>query len=596
MKNGLNKRNEIDDIYKWDLTKMYKTINNWEADLKQLETLSNQVLGYKGKILNNPSNLLKVLDISHQITRCMSNLFVYANLKYHEDTTNNSSMKIKGKIEKLVTEVEEKNSFIYPEIIKGKWSLIEEFIKKEPQLGIYYFYLEKMFRQKKHILSNKEEKIIASANEILSSSSQIYNVIVNTDINYGYVKINNQKIQITDSNFVKLLNSKEQSTRKMVFKKYYATYHSLKNTFAYNLIYNIKSSFFLSDIRKYKDPLQMSLYNNDINLSIYNNLIKTINNKINIFHKYILLKKQELKVDNLHMYDIYKNLIDSNDEYSYEEAQKLVKKALMPLGSNYISIVEKVFKERVIDVYDNVGKRSGAYSWGTYDSPPYILLNYDGTLNDIATIAHEVGHSIHSYYTNKTQPFVDSGHDIFTAEIASTVNEILLFDYLFKNAKSNDQKKMILNKILEKFKASIYRQTMFAEFEKILFEKEKQKEILTEQLISDIYYQLNQKYYGNEIIHDKEISLEWARIPHFYRPFYVYQYATGMAAACVIADDILKRKAGFLKKYINFLSSGKSNYPLELLKDLGLDMSKTEPIERAIEIFNNYIEEYRKLI
>ena len=596
MKNGLNKRNEIDDIYKWDLTKMYKTINNWEADLKQLETLSNQVLGYKGKILNNPSNLLKVLDISHQITRCMSNLFVYANLKYHEDTTDNSSMKIKGKIEKLVTEVEEKNSFIYPEIIKGKWSLIEEFIKKEPQLGIYYFYLEKMFRQKKHILSNKEEKIIASANEILSSSSQIYNVIVNTDINYGYVKINNQKIQITDSNFVKLLNSKEQSTRKMVFKKYYATYHSLKNTFAYNLIYNIKSSFFLSNIRKYKDPLQMSLYNNDINLSIYNNLIKTINNKINIFHKYILLKKQELKVDNLHMYDIYKNLIDSNDEYSYEEAQKLVKKALMPLGSNYISIVEKVFKERVIDVYDNVGKRSGAYSWGTYDSPPYILLNYDGTLNDIATIAHEVGHSIHSYYTNKTQPFVDSGHDIFTAEIASTVNEILLFDYLFKNAKSNDQKKMILNKILEKFKASIYRQTMFAEFEKILFEKEKQKEILTEQLISDIYYQLNQKYYGNEIIHDKEISLEWARIPHFYRPFYVYQYATGMAAACVIADDILKRKAGFLKKYINFLSSGKSNYPLELLKDLGLDMSKTEPIERAIEIFNNYIEEYRKLI
>lgn len=596
MKDIRKKRSEIDGKYKWDLSKMYKDPEEWEKDVDKLKDIVKDIVAFKGKIMADSHSLLNTLKKCEELDRIQTNVYCYAYLKYHEDTANNEAIKMTGRIDKIMTELNENIVFVQTEILKSDYSLIKTYMTELEELKVYDFMLESLFRKKDHILGDEEESLLASAGEVLFSSSQVYDVITDTDLKYGEVVIDGKTIEITSNNLTTLSRHKNQNVRKKVFNKYYKVFKQYKNTLAATFKYNVKSDNFIAKARKYDNPLQMSLYQNKIDLSIYDNLIQTINNHLDVMHKYIGLRKKALKVDKLHMYDIYAPLIEKlNKEYPYESAPQVVKEALKPLGEEYLRDLNKAFEQKWIDVYDNVGKHGGAYSWGTYDSYPYILLNYNGTLNDISTLAHELGHSMHSYYTNKVQPITYAGHAIFTAEVASTVNEMLLSKYLLEHTNDKEEKRSILNELMEKFKGTLYRQTMFAEFEKTIFEKEKENEVLTAELISDIYYNLNKKYYGEDIVHDSDIRYEWARIPHFYRPFYVYQYATGISAACAIVSDILSDKKDAVSNYIKFLSSGTSNYPIELLKIAGVDMSTTEPIEKAIKMFDDTIEEFISL-
>ncbi|MDD2490076.1 MAG: oligoendopeptidase F [Bacilli bacterium] len=589
-------RDQIKEKYKWDLTSFYKNLDDWYLDIDKINPLVEELVSYKEKIMANSSNLLTVLTKLDDLKRLINNLIVYAYLKYNEDTSNNESNITKGKIEKINSEVDEKIAFINTEILKEDYSLVKKYLNELDELKIYQYYLENLFRFKDHILSDKEEKIIASIGEILNTADDIYTVIKNADLKYGKIIIDNKEIEVTESNYIKLIKSDRQDIRKKVFKKLYETYDEFKNTFAATLKYNVKNNIFIAKTRKYTNPLQMSLYNNNIDLLVYDNLIKVVNNNLDILHKYIALKKKELNLKEFHMYDIYASMVsNSNKEYSYEDAVNIVINALKPLGDDYIRVVKKIFNERMIDVFTNKGKLSGAYSFGSYDSPPYIHLNYNNTLDSVFTLVHEVGHSVHSYYSNNKQPYIYHKYPIFTAEIASIVNEILLVRYLLNNTNDIKEKKILLNQMIELFKGTIYRQTMFAEFEKILYLKEQNNEVLTAKLISDIYYDLNKKYYGDSIIHDQEISLEWCRIPHFYSPFYVYQYATGLAAACAIVSDILDGKEETLINYKKFLASGNSDYPINLLKKVGVDMTTTKPIEKALNMFNDIIDEYINL-
>ncbi len=590
------RRSEVPSAFQWELSKLYSTIEEWEKDFNKLSFLLKKIIIYKGKVMINSHNLLMILKKDEEITRLLNNLYVYAYMKYHEDTLNEQYIILKGKIDKLYNDTNEQKIFISNEILENKYSLVEEYIKQERKLKQYELKLDMMFKQKPYLLTSKEEQIIASMGEILTSSSNIYNVIYNTDIKYGTIKVDNNEIEITASNYIKLLNHNNPQIRAEVFNKVYKTYDNLKNTFSTILKYNIKTITLISNLKKYDSPLQMCLFNNYINPIIYYNLLDVVNSKLNILHKYVSLRKKELNIDKLHMYDMYIDIAkDVNKEYSYDDAMQIIKKALKPLGKDYIDIIDKAYYEKWIDVFDNENKKSGAYSWGTYDSNPYILLNYNGMLNDIFILAHELGHSIHTYYTNKNQTYTYSNYTIFLAEIASSVNEILLCKYLLDIATNNNEKKLILNQMMEKFKGSLYRQTMFAEFEKIIYEKEQNDEILTEKLISNTYYDLNKKYYGSDVIHDREIALEWIRINHFYKPFYVYQYATGISIAFIIAYAIYDGDEKMLSNYKQFLSSGSSDYPLNLLKQLGIDILDKTIIEKAINIFSDIIDQYIEL-
>jgi oligoendopeptidase F len=590
------KREEISDLYKWDLSSLYKSREECFKDIKRIGPLLGELNLYKGKVMSSSFNLVNTLIINEQIERLSTNLYVYSNMKYHEDTTNDQSLILKEEIDKLLIQIKEKTIFIVLEILKSQEEVVNKYIKEEEKLKEYSFWFKRMFRKKKHLLSDQEEEMIAKMGELLEAPSNTHSIILNTDFKFGSINIKGEEVEITNSNFPVLLQNEDQAVREEVFKKYYSKYEDFKNTLGSTLKYNIKTTMFISKIRKYQSPLQMNLDSEDIPIELYNNLIKVVKSNLKPFHHFLAMKKENLGVEDFHMYDIYASKLEkSKKRFTYEEAKIMIKEALKPLGNEYLKIIEQAFQEKWIDVYDNIGKKSGAYSWGTYDSNPYILLNYQGTLNDVSTVIHELGHSLHRYLSNQNQPYIYANFSIFTAEIASTVNEILLSKYLYATMDDVQEKKVILYELLEKFRTTLYRQTMFAEFEQILFTKEEKNEILTESLISEIYYDLNKKYYGEEVLHDEEIKLEWARIPHFYRPFYVYQYATGLCAAFIITESILKEEKGMPTKYLEFLSSGNSDYSLKLLEKMGIKMKDEKVFSKTIKIFENLLLEYINL-
>lgn len=588
-------RTEIETQYQWDLTKCYQNTKEWETDYEQLQPLRQALELERNKIMLSSSNLLTVLKKQETIERLLEKLSGYAFLKYSEDTTNNEANILKAKIEKKNHEIATQLTFINSEILKVDYKLCLQYIAENAELKKYDFYLEQLFRLQKHKLSEKEEKLLARTGEILGAPRNMYTVFKNADLKYGSVKIKGEEIEITEANYIKLLQNKNREVRAEVFKRYYKTYETYNNTLAEMLKYNVKSYTMVACLRNFNNYLEMSLYNQNIDLVVYDNLITTVNNNLGLLHQYMELRQTELKLKQLQMYDLYVPLTEDNKEYSYEEAEAIVKEALKPLGADYLVIVNKIFKERLIDVYDNVGKTSGAYSLGIYDFDPYILLNYNQTLGSVATLIHEIGHSVHSYYTNNNESYFNSRYSIFTAEIASTVNEILLMYYLLNNTTDCKQKRQILNLMLESFKGSIFRQTMFAEFERELFQREQNNEVLTATLINEIYYNLNKKYSGSHVVSDEEIRLEWCRIPHFYRPYYVYQYATGLSAAWSIATEILKGNQQVLQKYKVFLASGNNDYPLNLLKKVGVDFTTPEPILKALAGFADLIQQYKTL-
>lgn len=591
-------RDEVSENDKWDLTPMYKTIEDWEKDINQAAIYVKEVVDFKGKIMSSSETLYDFYITYEKMNRFTDKLYIYARLLCDGDTTNSKYQAMKSTVEKLFEDISSELSFIVPEILSADYENVLEYIKQDSRLNEYAFDLEKIFRYKDHTLSEKEEEIITKASNVFGTGHDVFYNFDNADIYLG--KIRNEdgiEEEVTNSNYIKFMNSKNRQVRIDAFNSMYEYFKKFKNTIAAAYKGQIKENFFMSDVKKYLSPLEMSLYRDDISIEVYKNLISTVHKNMNSMYEYMSLRKKALNLEQMHMYDIYVDIIDVKaSEVDFEDGKKIIFDALKPLGQKYLQDLKKAFEERWIDKYPNQGKKSGAYSWGCYDSYPYLLLNYNGTIDSISTMAHELGHSMHTYYSCKKQNSFNSNYPIFLAEIASTVNEVLLNNYYYENAASKEEKILYLTEFLDKVRTTIYRQTMFAEFEMLIHEKYKSNIPITVEELSNTYYDLNKLYYGDNVISDDYIRYEWSRIPHFYNSFYVYKYATGLSAAIAIASDILEGKPNAKEKYLEFLQSGCSDYPLNILNRLGVDMTTPEPIEKAIKMFNKKLEELKELI
>ena len=590
------KRDEIDNKYKWDLTKIYKTEEEVNKDIELVKEKTEEVLKYKGTIMKDSKTLEEVTEKYFSLIRIMDKLVVYSHMKSDEDKSLSSSEKLMGKIDKFTDEIEEKLAFYTPELLESDYEKVKEYIKENTNLEKYDFMFKDLFREKDHVLSLKEEEMMARLGEILSSEENTFRVLDDVNIKFkSIIDENGKEKELNNSNYTVYLRSNNRDIRKQAFENLYTSYNDLKHTYASLLKGNVKSDFFISNTRKYNSPLEASLYGDNIDTKLYTGLIEKVHNNLDIMKEYMDLRKDVLNLDEVHMYDVYAPLVKNiSKNYTYEEAKDLVLKALQPLGETYIKDLTNLFNSNCIDVYNNENKRSGAYSWGSYDTLPYVLLNFEGKFNDVSTIAHELGHSMHSFYSHKYQEYHDSGYPIFLAEIASTVNEILLNKYCSLHAETKEEKAFFLNNLLENLRTTLIRQTMFAEFELKIHDLEEAGEVLTEELLSETYLNLNKEYFPGAISDDL-IKLEWARIPHFYSSFYVYKYATGISVACRIVNDILENKEGALDNYMKFLSSGGSDFPLEILKKTGIDIANDDTIDKALEMFRTTLKEFKEI-
>lgn len=590
-------RSEIEEKYKWDLTPIYKDVDSWYEDYDLVSKEIKKVLDFKGNIVKSAKNLLDYIEFSMNLERKLYKLYYYAHLNFDSDTTNNEYQKMNGKIENLLTEYNKLDSFANPEMMKIDYNQIKEFYKEEPRLQEYEFLLEQLYRYKDHILNTEAESIISSFANINSTPEQVFEALTDSDLRFGKVKNDKgEDVELTESNYSSFIESTNRDVRKEAFEMLLKTYSNYKNTIANTFAGNIEVLTTMAKLKKYSSSLEASLFDDNISTGVYNNLIDTVSNNLNVLYKYFDLKKEVLGLDEFHLYDQYNSLVPNcSKNYTFEEAKDLVLKALTVLGKDYVANLNKAFDERWIDVYNNKGKRTGAYSSGFYDTNPYVLLNFNGKFGDVSTLAHELGHSMHTYYSCHNNPYQYSSYKIFVAEVASTVNELLLKYYILNHTDDVNEKKYIINEMMNNFKSTIYRQTMFAEFERDMHALKEKGEVLTSQLLSDKYYELNKKYFGPNVVVDDVIRYEWERIPHFYYDFYVYKYAIGLSCACYIADGILNNKPNALENYKKFLSSGGSDYPANELKIASIDVTKSEVVESAIKMFDNLIKQFKEL-
>ncbi len=589
------KRSEISDEFKWDLEYLVKDESDFNNKFKEVEKLLNKLINYKGKILESENSLIEFLKLKELSNQKLAKLIYYSRNLFNVDTTNNKSLSYKLRIDNI-NKILEKLSFVENELINGKDKILE-YLKDNKELKIYKHYFNDLFRYSKHILNDEKEELISKISTGLTDLSEIFDNIDSTDVKFENIKDeNNNIIELTHGNYSKFICSKKRNVRKSAFEGMHTYYKNLINTLASTYRGKIKFDLIFSKIRKYSDSLEASLFEENIPKSVYKNLIESVHNNLSYLHEYIEVKKKILKLENIHLYDLYANpSFDRN--VSYNEAKNIIIEVLKPLGSEYISDLKKAFSDKWIDVYPNIGKKSGAYcSGGLPEHHPYVLTNYNDSILSLSTLIHELGHAMHSFYSNNNQHFIYRYYTIFLAEIASTVNELLLDDYLYKSAKTKNEKIYYIVNLLEKIRATIYRQTMFAEFEMNMHEKEKNDVPLTVNELCDSYYQLNKKYFGNNIEIDEIIKYEWARIPHFYNLFYVYKYATGMSYALIIVNKLLNNEKGFKEKYIKFLSSGSKDYSKNLLKELGIDIENKNIVDDALKTFKNKLDELKKLI
>ncbi len=590
-------RNQIDTKYKWDLTQVFRSTKDFEESYKKAEDLIEDFKKYENIMKENAKGFYETINTYYEIARILDKLYVYTSLLSDTNTANNDNQALKIKVSNLLDKWSKASFFVTPTILKKEYQEIEKYYLEEPKLKDYEIILKKEFRYKEHTLSDREEKLLSNLTKILNNNYQTYELLKDSDLSFGSILDEEEKeVELTCSNYSIYIESKNRRVRKDAFQTLYKTYKQFINTFASTLSGNINENATIAKIRKYTSTIQWCLYDDELDESIYNNLIETVSNNMNILYKYYALKKEILKLDELHLYDIYTPIVKEFDKkYPYEEAKETVLKALSILGEDYISTLEKGLNNNWVDVYPTPAKRTGGYSGGSYDTEPYILLNYQEKYDDMSTLAHEAGHSMHSYYTRISNPYQYGNYSIFVAEVASTTNEILLAKYLLKTSDNKEEKRFILDKLMNLFKATIYRQTMFAEFEQKIYEDAEKDIPLTADYLSEKYYNLNKKYFGSNVIVDEEIQYEWARIPHFYYNFYVYQYATGLSAACHIANDILSGKENAVENYKSFLKCGSKKNPIDSLKLAGVDLTKKEVVESALNMFNETIEEFKKL-
>ena len=591
-------RKDIDKEFKWDLSSLYEREAIWENDFNHAKELSEEIVGLKGKLKEDPKNLFKILKLNDETSKTLENLYTYAKMKLDENTADGKYQSLSDRAESLSVDIGAKISFIVPEILAMGEKKIHDYIDKKHELKLYNQFLNEILRQKPHTLSEKEEAIIAQMGDISTSAENIYSMLNNADIVFPKVKNEDgEMIELTHGNFIPLMESKNRAVRKEAFRALYSTYNSYRNTMATSLNSEVKKNIFYSKVRKYDSALESALDSDMIDTSVYNNLIEAVGENLHLMHRYVDIRKKALNLEELHMYDLYVPIVnDVEMKINYEQAKEMVIEGLKPLGTEYLDTVKAGLLSNWVDVYENKGKRSGAYSWGTYSSNPYILLNYHPTLDNVFTLAHEMGHSMHSHYTHKNQPYVYGNYSIFLAEIASTTNESLIIDYLLKNEKRTPEKLFLLNHYLEQFRGTIFRQTMFAEFERNIHREVESGGSLTADRLSEMYRELNKKYYGDSIVIDSEIDIEWARIPHFYYDFYVFQYATGFSAAIDFSERILNEGEVAVERYKTFLKSGSSDYPLEILRNAGIDMTTKKPVANALKLFEQLLDQFEELM
>ncbi|TCT12307.1 oligopeptidase F [Natranaerovirga pectinivora] len=591
--NKIPLRSEIDDTYKWCLNDIISSLETFENIYNScLENLKEIAL-FKDHLTKNASDLLRCLQLKDTLLMDLETLYVYSNMTLHEDTTNNHSQVLSERASNLQSIITQGLSFIEPELIELTSEKISALTKEEPSLKTYEHYLNNLLRKKEHILSKELEALLSKATDFSTSIQTIFSMFNEADIKFPeIIGEEGNPVELTKGRFISFMESKDRRVRKDAFEALLSTYNNHRNTLAAIYTSSVKKHVFYKNARRFSSSLEASLYENNISTEVYTQLISTVNDYLPTMHRYVDLRKRVLKLEDIHFYDLYTPMIkDVRTTISYSDAKNTVKDALMPLGQDYIDLLDIAFDNRWIDVYENKGKRSGAYSWGTYNSHPYVLLNFDDSIKNMFTLAHEMGHALHSYLSNKNQAYVNSHYSIFLAEVASTVNEALLMQYLLAKTEDPSTKLYLLNYYMEQFRGTVFRQTMFAEFEKITHEIVENGDPLTSEKLCEIYYDLNIKYYGPQLNTDRLIEIEWARIPHFYYNFYVFQYATGYSAAIALSKKILTEGASAVNAYLEFLKSGGSDYSLEILKKAGVDMTSSIPITSALDEFEKIVSE-----
>lgn len=587
-------RESIDVRYKWDLEKIYGSIDDFRKDIDFVYQKINEFDGYEDVKLN-ADNLYELISLVMEVSRIIDKLQVYTSMLNDEDTSINKNRELKEEVNNLYSEYIKKSYFVTPNILKLSYSDIEKFIVENGKLAEYLRYFYEMFRFKKYTLSDKEEKMLANLAKVFGNNYETYELMKDSDMEFPSFSVGAEAYPLTNSKYSLYIENSDRNIRKEAFKTLYSTYRQFKNVYANLIISNVKEDVALARVRGYGSALEASLYKDELDTGIYSNLIDTINNGMPVMHRYYGLKKKVLGLTDLHLYDVYANLVvDESFKYPFDSAKETVVSALSILGDEYINILKKGIEDRWIDVYPNNGKRTGGYSSGCYDTNPYILLNYQDKYDDMSTLAHELGHSMHSYFTRSNNPYQYGSYAIFVAEVASTVNELLLAKYVISHSNDKKEKMFILNRMMELFRATIFRQTMFAEFEKNLYDKIENDEPVTADIMSNMYYELNKKYFGKDVFIDDDIRYEWERIPHFYYNFYVYKYATGLSAACYIVTNLLDGKLD-KNDYINFLKCGRSKSPLESLQVCGVDLTDKKVIESAVKMFDDTITEFENL-
>lgn len=593
----VKKRQECDPAYQWHIQDLYASDEAWEKDYESLTSEIQSLAAYEGRLKEGSEVFVEYMRKKEALMKKFEAIYVYANQRYHEDTGNSFYQGLAGKAQTLSIQLDSAVVFEEPELLAIGKKTIDSWFTQNMDMQLYKRYFYELFRQQKHVLSKEEEAILADVSDMSADVSNIFSMFNNADIRFPSIEgKEGEKIPVSHGRYTLLLESRDVNIRKSAFESVYSQYGQYRNTLAALYAANLKNTAFFAKKRHYNSSLEMALEGGEIPTSVYTNLIDTVHEHMDLMHRYVSLRKKALKAEELHMYDLYVPMVDEFEmKVPFSKAKEIVKKGLAPLGKEYGKVLSDGMESGWIDVYENEGKRSGAYSWGAYGTHPYVLLNYQGTLNDVFTLAHEMGHALHSWYSDKTQPYIYAGYRIFVAEVASTCNEALLIHHLLKKAKDPKTKAYLINYFLEQFRTTLYRQTMFAEFEKITHGLQEAGEALTAERLCSIYYDLNKAYFGEDICIDRQIEMEWARIPHFYTPFYVYQYATGFSAAIALSGKILREGEAAVEQYKKFLKGGSSMYPLELLRLAGVDMEQKKPVEDALQVFSEYLDEMERL-
>ena len=594
----LPNRSELAIEETWDLTPIFKDDAAFDKAFEALSKQLEEASSYQGTLKNGSKAFLEAIEYLLSVYREIEKIYVYSHLKNDQDTSNTTYQGLYARASSLAAQCSAALAWFQPEVLTLSDEVIDGYFAENKDLEVYRYFVKQMTDERAHVLSSSEEELLANASEVLSASSDIFSVLNNADLKFPTVKDEaGNNVELSHGLYGQLMESTDRKVREAAFKGMYSVYEQFRNTFASTLTANVKKHNFNAKVRHYSSAREAALSANHIPESVYDTLLDVVDKNLHLLHRYVELRKKLLKVDTLHMYDMYTPILgDAPIKHSYEEAKEISLKGLAPLGEEYLEIVKEAYADRWIDVVENKGKRSGAYSSGSYDTKPYILLNWHDSLNHLYTLVHEMGHSVHSYYTRHNQPYVYGDYSIFLAEIASTTNENLLTEYLLKTEADPHIRAFVLNHYLDGFKGTIFRQTQFAEFEHFIHTEDAKGTPLTSEFLSDYYGDLNAKYYGPAVEKDPEIAYEWSRIPHFYYNYYVFQYSTGFSAAAALADKILKGEENALENYLGFLKAGSSDYPIEVMKKAGVDMTQAAYIEDAMKVFEERLNELEALI